>query len=214
MTGSTNRLTGGCQCGALRYEWLEKPTHSSVCYCRMCQKASGQPFMGLTGGERENLRWTRGMLSIFKSSNMVERGFCRDCGTPLTYSFVSAGHISVAINSLDDPEAMPPTRQFDIESKVSWVDGIHTLRAAKADDWLKAKGVTFVSNQHPDKPDSFGPDTCCRCCRARAHVFRAVSLRNLPLKGRASVFGHPSTRSGAGGGGTAAAEKLMSSDPK
>ena len=63
MTGSSNRLTGGCQCGALRYEWLEKPTHSSVCYCRMCQKASGQPFMGLTGGERENLRWTRGMSS-------------------------------------------------------------------------------------------------------------------------------------------------------
>ena len=103
MTGSSNRLTGGCQCGALRYEWLEKPTHSSVCYCRMCQKASGQPFMGLTGGARENLRWTRGTLSIFKSSNMVERGFCRDCGTPLTYSLVSAGHISVAINSLDDP---------------------------------------------------------------------------------------------------------------
>ena len=85
MTGSSNRLTGGCQCGALRYEWLEKPTHSSVCYCRMCQKASGQPFRGLTGGERENLRWTRGTLSIFKSSNMVERGFCRDCGTPLTF---------------------------------------------------------------------------------------------------------------------------------
>ena len=84
---------------------------------------------------------------------MVERGFCRDCGTPLTYSFVSAGHISVAINSLDDPEAMPPTRQFDIESKVSWVDGIHKLRASKAGDWLNAKGATLVSNQYPDKPD-------------------------------------------------------------
>jgi hypothetical protein len=48
---------------------------------------------------------------------------------------------------------MPPTRQFDVESKVSWVDGIHSLRASKADDWLAAKGVTLVSNQHPDKPD-------------------------------------------------------------
>ncbi len=119
----------------------------------MCQKASGQPFMGLTGGAREHLRWTRGTLSIFKSSNMVERGFCRDCGTPLTYSFVSTGHISVAINSLDDPEAMPPTRQFGIESKVSWVDGIRSLRPLRADDWVKEKGVSLVSNQHPDKPD-------------------------------------------------------------
>ena len=103
MTGSSDRLTGGCQCGALRYEWLEKPTHSSVCYCRMCQKASGQPFMGLTGGKRENLQWTQGTLSIFKSSNMAERGFCRDCGTPLTYAFEGTGNISVTINSLDDP---------------------------------------------------------------------------------------------------------------
>ena len=48
-------LTGGCQCGAVRYEWVDKPAYSSVCYCRMCQKASGQPFMGLTGGKREHL---------------------------------------------------------------------------------------------------------------------------------------------------------------
>ena len=44
-------LTGGCQCGAVRYEWTTRPAYSSVCYCRMCQKASGQPFMGLTGGK-------------------------------------------------------------------------------------------------------------------------------------------------------------------
>ena len=40
-------LTGGCQCGAVRYDWMEKPACSSVCYCRMCQKASGQPFMSV-----------------------------------------------------------------------------------------------------------------------------------------------------------------------
>ena len=61
-------LTGGCQCGAVRYEWVEKPAYSSVCYCRMCQKASGQPFMGLTGGNIEHLKWTRGAPSVFRSS--------------------------------------------------------------------------------------------------------------------------------------------------
>lgn len=152
MTVST-KLTGGCQCGALRYEWLEKPTHSSVCYCRMCQKASGQPFMGLTGGKCEHLRWVRGTLSTFKSSNMAERGFCKDCGTPLTYAFEGTGNISVAINSLDDPEAMPPTLQYGIESKVSWVEGIHALPAETSDAWLKEKAGRLVSNQHSDKPD-------------------------------------------------------------
>ena len=51
MSGNSNNLTGGCQCGAVRYEWTTRPAYSSVCYCRMCQKASGQPFMGLTGGK-------------------------------------------------------------------------------------------------------------------------------------------------------------------
>ena len=153
MSGSSKRLTGGCQCGALRYEWLERPTHSSVCYCRMCQKASGQPFMGLTGGKSENLRWISGTLAIFKSSNRVERGFCRDCGSPLTYAFEGTGDISVAINSLDDPESSPPTRQFGIESKVSWVDGIHSLRSSTADDWVRKQGVALVSNQRSDMPD-------------------------------------------------------------
>ena len=70
------QLTGGCQCGAVRYEWTARPAYSSVCYCRMCQKASGQPFMALTGGKRRALRWTRGAPSIFHSSKHGERGFC------------------------------------------------------------------------------------------------------------------------------------------
>ena len=140
-------LTGGCQCGAVRYEWLEKPAYSTVCYCRMCQKASGQAFMGLTGGKKEHLRWTRGELAIFRSSNMVERGFCPDCGTPLSYAFDGTGRISVTINSLDDPEAMPPQKQYGTESKVSWVEGIHALPGQTSDEWLKDKTGKMVNNQ-------------------------------------------------------------------
>ena len=48
---------------------------------------------------------------------MAQRGFCKDCGTPLTYAFDGNGRISVTINSLDDPEAMPPTKQYGTESE-------------------------------------------------------------------------------------------------
>ena len=149
MAAAEKTLTGGCQCGAVRYEWLQKPAFSSVCHCRMCQKASGQPFMGYTGGKRGHLRFTRGSPSVFRSSNKAERGFCKDCGTPLTYAFEGTGNISVTINSLDAPEAMPPTKQFGIEARVSWVDGIHALPAETTDSWLKDAG-SLVSNQHPD----------------------------------------------------------------
>jgi hypothetical protein len=147
---TTKNLTGGCQCGAVRYQWLEKPAFSSVCYCRMCQKASGQAFMGLTGGKKEHLKWTRGQPAIFKSSSLAERGFCNQCGTPLTYAFEGTGNISVAINSLDDPEAMPPNKQYGIESKVSWFDRIHHLPAERTEEWLRDKAAQMVNNQRSD----------------------------------------------------------------
>jgi hypothetical protein len=150
MGTNSKTLTGGCQCGAVRYEWTTTPVYSSVCYCRMCQKASGQPIMGLTGGQREHLRWTRGAPAIFRSSNLAERGFCRDCGTPLTYAFDGTGSISVTINSLDDPEAMPPTKQFGVESKVSWLDTIHGLPEVRSEEWLKDKAADLVNNQRSE----------------------------------------------------------------
>ena len=96
----------------------------------MCQKASGQPFMGLTGGKtRAPDVDARRAVDLPVARTWRERGFCKDCGTPLTYGFDGTGRISVTINSLDDPEAMPPTKQYGIESKVSWFDGIHALPA-------------------------------------------------------------------------------------
>jgi hypothetical protein len=147
MPMAQTHLTGGCQCGAVRYAWTTPPAHSSVCYCRMCQKASGQPMMGFTGGKREHLTWTRGQPSIFQSSNLAERGFCKDCGTPLTYAFAGTDRISVTINSLDDPEAMPPTKQYGTESKVAWLDKVHDLPSQRIDEWLKDKAAHLVNNQ-------------------------------------------------------------------
>ena len=147
---TAGNLTGGCQCGAVRYEWTVKPAYSSVCYCRMCQKASGQAMMGFTGGKREHIKWTRGAPATFRSSNLAERGFCRDCGTPLTYAFDGTGRISVTINSLDDPETMPPTRQYGIESKVAWFDAVHALPAQRSEEWLKDRAAGMVNNQRSE----------------------------------------------------------------
>ncbi len=145
------KLTGGSQCGAVRYEWSERPAFASVCYCRMCQKATGQPMAALTGGKKEHLRWTRGAPAIFNSSNMAERGFCSACGTPLTYAFEGTGTISVTMSSLDDPEAVRPTKQYGIESKVSWFDTIAGLPAQRTEEWLKPdKAARMVNQQHPD----------------------------------------------------------------
>ena len=75
-------MTGGCQCGAVRYALMSEPTQASICHCRMCQKAFGNYFAPLTGVPRKDLVWTKGQPGIFRSSEAAERGFCRDCGTP------------------------------------------------------------------------------------------------------------------------------------
>jgi hypothetical protein len=146
------RFSGGCQCGAVRYELVSPPDHASICYCRMCQKASGQPFMAFCRVKAGNIKWTRGELSIFKSSNVVERGFCDACGTPLTYRFVEGGNISVTICSLDEPETVRPQLQFGVESKLSWASSLNELPTKRTDEWMRADRVArLVSHQHPDR---------------------------------------------------------------
>jgi hypothetical protein len=133
--------TGGCQCGAVRYQLRTPPEHACICHCRMCQRASGQPFMAFASVRREHLRWTRGRPSIFVSSNVAERHFCSACGTPLTYHRVESGSIAVTIGSLDSPEAARPVEQFGIESQLSWTSGLKALPAKCTEDWMREYGI-------------------------------------------------------------------------
>ena len=121
------RLTGGCQCGAVRYRMEAAPTGTNVCHCRMCQKASGGPFMAFAGVRLDELVWTRGPPKIFASSAVAERSFCADCGTPLTYRLLGRDRISVTLGSLDRPSAVTPEMQYGVESKLSWLDSVPSL---------------------------------------------------------------------------------------
>lgn len=116
-------ISGGCQCGRIRYamhvDRVEKP---HVCHCRMCQKATGGLFAALAGCAKHALEWTRGSPAFFASSNLATRGFCRDCGTPLTFSYnTPEARIYVTIGSLDDPGAAEIEIQYGTESRIPWV---------------------------------------------------------------------------------------------
>lgn len=140
--------TGGCQCGAVRYcaSGLRRPT---ICHCRMCQKAVGGPFAALV--VTENLSWTRGEPAYFHSSNLVRRGFCGDCGTPLTYEFEGA-HIDITIASLDEPQGIGPVAQLGLENRLPWCDGLLDLRARSPEAEAAAQEIfaKIVNHQHPD----------------------------------------------------------------
>jgi hypothetical protein len=144
-------FTGGCQCGAVRYQLLAAP-RASICHCRMCQKASGGPIMAFARVKESELRWTRGQPAVFRSSSLAERHFCSACGTPLTYHFIGSGNISVTAGSLDDPEAVRPERQFGAERMLSWFRGLADLPGKRIDEFITPDlAKRFVDHQHPDR---------------------------------------------------------------
>ena len=93
-------FTGGCQCGAVRYELSAQP-ETEFCHCRMCQRAVGGVFAALSGVKKSQFRWTKGEPSFFASSTLSKRGFCAACGTPLTFAYDEKDTIEVTTGSLD-----------------------------------------------------------------------------------------------------------------
>jgi len=130
-------VTGGCQCGAVRYSLASRPTGAHFCHCRMCQRAVGGPFAALVSVPTEDLAWTAGAPGWFASSNLATRPFCRDCGTPLGFAYDGSGRINVTIGSLDDPEIAPIGVHYGVESRLSWVklcDGLPEVETADDPD--------------------------------------------------------------------------------
>jgi len=128
-------LTGGCQCGAVRYAFYSEPRAADICHCRMCQRAVGNLFMAVASVRQSDFAWTRGAPATFRSSSIAERGFCSQCGTPLFFRYLAKDHIALTTGSLDQPERARPTSQYAIESRLRWFHELADLPGTRiADD--------------------------------------------------------------------------------
>jgi hypothetical protein len=142
--------SGGCQCGRTRFRVEGALGDASVCHCRMCQKASGNFYLPLVSVRGAKVTWSRGEPKRFRSSNHARRGFCGECGTPLSYE--APDGLALAIAAFDDPAVIMPVIQWGIEAKLPYVDSIPAL---PAEDTMADHGATgflasLVSYQHPD----------------------------------------------------------------
>ena len=150
MQTTAPMMTGGCQCGALRYALYEMP-ESTICHCRMCQKAVGGPFAALCKVKLACFAWTVGEPARFQSSSVAERHFCSSCGTPLTFHYLDGDSIEVTTGSLDEAARVPPTLCYGIEGRLAWIDLVAPgrLREVGTGEGGGPKR-TVVSYQHPD----------------------------------------------------------------
>ncbi len=153
-------LSGGCQCGAIRYALGIVPERTSLCHCRMCQKAVGQPFAAYATVPDEYFRWTRGSPPSFRSSSMAERHFCPACGTSLTFRYLDKPDMDVAAGTLDHPERLRPVANVGNEGRIPWMVGavLDALPVSSTTDSPKLQGL--VNYQHPDHDtlDDWRPD--------------------------------------------------------
>jgi hypothetical protein len=152
--------TGGCQCGAVRYRIVGPLGDASICHCRMCQKAFGAWGAALVSVPFVNFTWTRGQSGVFRSSSIVDRGFCAACGTPLFMREDGDSNIELAIGTLDNPADIPPmSRQSAVESRLPWFNTMHALREERMSDYRTPQEMEKLkSRQHPDHDTDVQPE--------------------------------------------------------
>lgn len=110
----TGPFTGGCACGAIRYEIRSEPIFQNHCQCRDCQKRSGTGHSSfLTFPSRADVTIT-GTATSWRvagdSGNEKIHSFCPICGTPVFLAFEAMPNlIAVPATSLDDPTRFEPS---------------------------------------------------------------------------------------------------------
>jgi hypothetical protein len=148
------KITGGCQCGAIRFTTTELLDNAHICHCRMCQKAVGNFFAALVSSPKAKLIWTRGTPARFKSSGDVDRGFCAQCGTPLFFDPVNSEDLGLYIGTLDEPYLIKPISQDSIESRMPWFSEIAHIEDSGTSEQLdgvsRVEAVRASNKQHPD----------------------------------------------------------------
>lgn len=120
----TNR-TGGCLCGALRYELLSEPTMAAVCHCTHCQRQSGGVFstnLVVAEGDYVQQGDTKVYEDIGDSGKPVYRHFCGNCGSPIISKVAAMpGVVMLKAGTLDDLGGVKPAIEVYTDHAVDWV---------------------------------------------------------------------------------------------
>ena len=126
MSRLPNKITGGCLCGEIRYEANEAPIDAGICHCSLCQKSTGSAFMVIAGFNWTSLRFTRGKPRRYKSSAIMEKGFCPTCGSLLFDQYLertarsNPDMVWIQLGTLDHPESVAIKWHSGIESQLPW----------------------------------------------------------------------------------------------
>jgi hypothetical protein len=106
-------ITGGCNCGAVRFE-VTAPFEASVyCHCTRCQRRSGTAASANARTSPDHFRIIEGedRIRSWEPADVAPKYFCGDCGSALFSR--SPGSVGVRLGTIDgDPGIRPSSRQY------------------------------------------------------------------------------------------------------
>lgn len=122
-------LTGGCHCGAIRYEATQSPINHALCHCSDCRRSVGAPMVGWAMFAADAVALTQGEPVAYHSSEHARRYFCVQCGTGLFYmnDVMLQGLVDVQSATLDDPDDLPAQVHIQTADRIAWMVDVHTL---------------------------------------------------------------------------------------
>ena len=115
-TKKTKRYTGGCLCGAVRFEAIGPADAPHTCSCRMCQRHTGALTAAWLEFAAERVTWTGagGKPSVYRSSPWSNRVFCAACGSSLG-AIDDKPVVALLLGAFDKPaarELMPTSHSY------------------------------------------------------------------------------------------------------
>lgn len=122
MAALEQLVTGGCLCGAIRFEATVEPFHVCYCHCSMCRRNVGSVVSAWAFFPEAKLKFTKGHPTWYQSSATVSRGFCNACGSPIGFSNTDYEHICIAHGALDNQTAYPPQKHWYLEDRLPFLD--------------------------------------------------------------------------------------------
>jgi hypothetical protein len=117
------KLSGKCECGAVRYRVADEFLYASNCHCSRCRAATGSAFKPFAGIEREKLEIVEGADQlVLHGDETLNDTRCAACGS-LLFSVVRNGeYVHVALGSLVDTPSLRPTKHIFVGSKAPWFE--------------------------------------------------------------------------------------------
>lgn len=101
--------TGGCRCGAIRFEVCTEPFYTSYCHCSDCRHASGAPVAAFVGFRADDVVF-RDFTGATYGKYPIQRSFCPTCGAPIAYRDARIDdQIFFMLGAMDQPDRYPPT---------------------------------------------------------------------------------------------------------